>query len=319
MSIVRWNLRPVIFGVKQRIIATLCGFSASCQILALKRRRNTWSRMVVRLASATIDNPSHDLPAKEGEDARILAVAAEAAREAGRLIVEKVGAEVVQSKAFAADLLMAVDKECEDVIRAIVSERFPDHEFLGEETADSSSASSGSLVSSEGWLWIVDPIDGTTNFAAGQPLSAVSIGIAYAGQLRVGVIHDPFRDELFSATCGGGAQVNGTAISVSGADALVDAVVASGAPPNPCSAAPCLRAMSLLAPPRSRTLRILGSAAINFAWVACGRLDAYFEPDLNSWDSAAGALIVQEAGGRVTSCVGEPYNLTTRLVILGTP
>merc|ERR1711933_77068 len=93
---------------------------------------------------------------------------------------------------------------------------------------------------------------------------------------------------------------------------LKEAVVASGAPPNPCSSAPCFRAMSLLSPPRSRTVRILGSAAVNFAWVACGRLDAWFEPDLSPWDSAAGALLVREAGGRITDCEGNEYVLGTR-------
>jgi len=241
-------------------------------------------------------------------------VAEDAARAAGRVIAEKVGADVVQVKGHAADLLTEVDGECEEVIRRAVLSAFPGHAFLGEESAGTPEAQREAMAS-PGWLWIVDPIDGTTNFVAGQPLSAVSIGVAQDGVLQAGVIFDPFHGELFSATLGGGARRNGAPISVSSAAAeLRQAVVASGAPPNPLSAAPCFRAMALLSPPRTRTVRILGSAAINFAWVACGRLDAWFEPDLNCWDSAGGALLVREAGGLVTDCEGAEYDLGTRPV-----
>mmetsp|Transcript_46385 Transcript_46385/g.110475 ORF Transcript_46385/g.110475 Transcript_46385/m.110475 type:complete len:366 (+) Transcript_46385:182-1279(+) len=243
------------------------------------------------------------------QDMLILAVAEEAAKVAGSIIVEKVGADVIETKAFAADLLTEVDKQCEDAISRIVQDRFPEHSFLGEESAGDGM---DAMLSSDDWLWIVDPIDGTTNFAAGQPLSAVSIGVAKGGKLKVGVIYEPFRKELFSAVDGQGSFLNGMPIHVSKTKSLADAVIASGAPPNPRSAAPCFRAMTCLAPPRSRTVRILGSAAINFAWVACGRLDAWFEPDLNAWDSAAGVLLVQEAGGSVTDCVGGAYTLSTR-------
>ncbi|CAK9034331.1 unnamed protein product [Durusdinium trenchii] len=236
-------------------------------------------------------------------------VAQHAARAAGHLIREKVGAEVIRRKAFAADLLTAVDQQCEEAIQRIVQEHFPSHTFLGEETAEEGAIEA--LETREGWLWVVDPIDGTTNFASGQPMSAVSIGVAKDGQLRVAVIYEPFRDELFTACAGRGALLNGRRIQVSGAKELKEAVVASGCAPNPKSSAPCLRAMTALAP-QTRTLRILGSAAVNFAWLACGRLDAWFEVDLNSWDSAAGALLVQEAGGMVTDCKGSPYRLSTR-------
>lgn len=245
----------------------------------------------------------------------MLQVAEAAARAAGRVMAAKVGAEVVQTKAFAADLLTAVDTECEEVVRATVAKAFPEHAFLGEESVGSTEAMAA-LLASPGWLWVVDPIDGTTNFVSGQPMSAVSIGVAYAGVLRVGVIYDPYRDELFSAAVGAGATLNGAPIAASTARAreLREAVVASGAPPNPRSCAPCFRAMTLLQPPRTRTIRILGSAAINFAWVACGRLDAWFEPDLSPWDSAAGAVLVREAGGRMTDCEGVEFALGTRPV-----
>lgn len=239
-------------------------------------------------------------------------MAEEAARAAGRIMAAKVGADVIMTKAYAADLLTEVDGECEEVIRQTVAAAFPDHAFLGEESVGSREAMD-ELLASPGWLWVVDPIDGTTNFVAGQPMSAVSIGVAEKGVLRVGVIYDPYRDELFSARLGDGAKLNGEPISVGQrAKRLSEAVVASGAPPNPKSAAPCFRAMTQLCPPVTRTVRILGSAAINFAWVACGRLDAWFEPDLSPWDSAAGAVLVREAGGRVTDGEGVEYVLGTR-------
>lgn len=251
-------------------------------------------------------------PASGAAALEVLRVAEAAARAAGAVIVEKVGAQVLRTKAHAADLLTAVDAECEDIIRGTVLRAFPGDAFLGEESVGSPEALAELL--GEDRLWVVDPIDGTTNFVAGQPMSAVSIGVARGGELVAGVIYDPFRDELFAAAAGAGATLNGVRIAVARTDFLRDAVVASGAPPNPRSAAPCFRAMSALAPPRTRTVRLLGSAAINFAWVACGRLDAWFEPDLNVWDSAAGALLVREAGGRVTDCEGAEYALGMRPV-----
>jgi len=247
----------------------------------------------------------------------VLSTACAAAREAGVIMRDRLGADVVETKAGFKDLLTEVDALCQQAIEAAVSARHPSHAFLGEESVkpgvDASSAALGSVAESD-WLWVVDPIDGTTNFASGLPLSAVSIGIACKGELVAGVIYDPFRDELFSATVGGEATLNGEPMRVSKATRMQEVVLAAGSPPNPRSLAPALRGVVALSP-RVRTVRMIGSAAIMMAWVACGRLTAYFEPDLNAWDTAAGAVLVRAAGGRVTGLDGSEFELRTRTLL----
>ena len=255
----------------------------------------------------------------------VLSVAEAAAREAAAVVAAKVGADVIKSKASRGDLLTAVDGEVQRLIEGRVRAAFPRHAFLGEESVGAGpEASAAALRAAVGavdseWLWIVDPIDGTTNFVQGLPLVGVSIGVArrIAGtwDLAVGVIADPFAGELFAATAGGGATLDGAPIRV-GSEELVDAVVATGFAPTPRSLAPMLRGAAAVGA-RARALRVLGSAAIMLAWVACGRLSAYFEADLNAWDTAAGALLVREAGGKVSALDdGAPaFDLATRAVL----
>jgi myo-inositol-1(or 4)-monophosphatase len=263
------------------------------------------------------------LSAAELQENEAIARTAElAARSAGKIMREKLGADVVATKAGDKDLVTLVDGECEASIRSIVSAAHPAHSFLGEESvAPGADASALALAACENdsVLWVVDPIDGTTNFASGIPLSAVSIGVARRGQLIAAVIYDPYRDELFSAVSGGAGGVattrlNGAPVRVSRASRMREAVVATGSPPNPKSMSPALRGVVAISP-HVRTLRMLGSAAIMMAWVACGRLDAYWEPDLNAWDTAAGALLIRGAGGRVTGLDGEEYELSTRTLL----
>jgi myo-inositol-1(or 4)-monophosphatase len=147
-----------------------------------------------------------------------------------------------------------------------------------------------------------------------MPLSAVSIGVARRGELVVGVIVDPFRDEVFSAALGKGAFMNGEAIRVGEESDIGDAVIAAGSPPNMRSITPSIRGVSALMP-KCRTIRMIGSAALHFAWIANGRLTAYWEADLNSWDTAAGAVLVREAGGQITDLRGDAFGLTTRPVL----
>eukprot|EP00929_Paragymnodinium_shiwhaense_P073909 TRINITY_DN37780_c0_g1_i1.p1 TRINITY_DN37780_c0_g1~~TRINITY_DN37780_c0_g1_i1.p1 ORF type:complete len:344 (+),score=64.91 TRINITY_DN37780_c0_g1_i1:28-1032(+) len=288
------------------------GFLLAGHLRGQTPRRQQQSRLA-QSATAAAAPTSAELEA-------IREVAERAAKRAGELILQyRGGAEVTQRKANARDLLTEVDPLCEEAIRSEIRTAFGDsHDILGEEDVppgpEASKAALEALLSKSGkdWLWIVDPIDGTTNFVQGMPLSMPSVACAYKGEIVVGVIYDPHRDELFSATKGGGAYLNGaTKMRVSPEASVGDAVVAMGSPPGAESLEMSLRGVRVLMP-KVRTIRMLGSAALMLAWVACGRLTCYWEWDLSSWDIAAGALLITEAGGRVTDLDGSPYELRVR-------
>ncbi|OUS45539.1 hypothetical protein BE221DRAFT_83674 [Ostreococcus tauri] len=180
---------------------------------------------------------------------RVLEAAVRAAQEGGTVMARKVGAEVIKTKANARDLLTEVDGEVQRIIEAKVAEEFPHHGFLGEESvAAGKDASSDALrevlETGPDWLWVVDPIDGTTNFVHGLPLSAISIGVAYKGELQVAVIMDPFRDECFTAILGGGAKLNGTPIKVGEEATALEAVVVTGYAPTDASTEVMLKGMT---------------------------------------------------------------------------
>ena len=244
-----------------------------------------------------------------------------AARRAGAVIIEGSSAidlaTGVTSKQGSRDILTAYDTRSQEVIRGVLKDAFPDHAFLGEEDVPpgrDAAAAAIARVSEEEHLWICDPIDGTTNFAQGQPLAAVIIAYCSRGVVQFGCIYDPFRDEMFTAWIGMGAFLNDRPIRCCSTQQLKDSVVCTGSPPNIESLNACLRATNLLSP-KVRTVRMLGSAAIMLAWVAMGRMTAYFEADMHSWDIAAGSLIITEAGGRVTDVWGGSYTLTTRSLV----
>ncbi len=251
---------------------------------------------------------------------QVLDVATEAAKQAGDIILGNAGgAAVTELKANSRDLLTLIDPLCEKTIKETILGKFPDHDFLGEEDVPpgkeaSAAAIQQKLASGSDWLWIVDPIDGTTNFVHGMPLNMPSIAAAYKGQVVAAVIYDPHRDELFTATKGGGSFLNGSRITVGEQSQLGEAVVAMGSPPGEESLAMSLVGVQALMP-KVRTIRMLGSAAIMLAWIANGRLTAYWEYDLSSWDIAAGALIIDEAGGTFTDLSGIPFELTTRKIV----
>ena len=197
-------------------------------------------------------------------------------------------------------------------------ENFPDHNFLGEESVapgiEAAKAALEEKLAESGWLWIVDPIDGTTNFASGIPLNLPSIAVAYNGEVVIGVLMDPHRDELFSAVKDQGAYCNGERMYVGEQELIGDAVVGMESPAGQESLEVALKGIVPLMP-KVRTIRMLGSSAVMLPWVANGRLTAYWTPDECAWDIAAGSLIVMEAGGRVTELSGKEYSLRSRSLL----
>jgi len=277
-------------------------------------------RVVSQSSASANDGDVAEVPGSEELD-RLLEVAVVASKSAGKLITEfSQGAAVTKLKANPRDLLTEVDPLCEKIIRETILETFPTHAILGEEGVPpgkeaSAAALDGMLRNpTSDFLWIVDPIDGTTNFVHGMPLCMPSVAVAYKGMVVAGVIYDPHRDECFSAKAGHGATLNGNAMKVGEQSSIGDAVVAMGSPPALESLEMSLRGVQGLMPV-VRTIRMLGSAALMLAWVACGRLTCYWEYDLSSWDIAAGALLVKEAGGEFTDLDGNPYDLRVRKMI----
>lgn len=252
--------------------------------------------------------------------------AEKAARAAGEMILAAGPQQrvIASSKANSKDLLTSTDTACQEKIRSVLSERCPDVAFLGEEDVAagaeaSSAAATNALSDKDGRLcWVVDPIDGTANFVDGLPLSSVSIACVRPGSpstTLVAAVFDPHRDEMFLAEVGKGTTLAGKSLRVSPAKTLADSIIYAGAPPNPLSLAPSLRGIKAVAP-ECRTLRLLGSAALMLAYVAAGRGAAYFEADLSAWDTAAGALLITEAGGKCTDSLGRDYEAaTTRQIV----
>lgn len=247
------------------------------------------------------------------------AVAINTAAKAGQWIKSKMG-EIsrVDTKFSPQDLVTEVDKGSEKLIRNLIMTHFPDHSILGEEGVEpgpEASAKALQAMSEEEYLWIVDPIDGTTNFVHGFPFFSVSIALAHKGEIIVGVVYDPSRDELFVAEKGKGAYMHGKKTVVSLDGQLSSSLVATGLPADRNGALPInLKGIQALSP-QVRNLRIAGSAALHLAYVASGRLSGFWEIGLNAWDIAAGALLIQESGGKVTDTEGRPYNLAVRNIL----
>src|SRR4051812_33518436 len=198
------------------------------------------------------------------------------------------------------DLVTEVDIAVERMFRAMIAERFPDHQVLAEEMGGAATAPAGPC-------WVFDPIDGTTNFAHGLPIFCSSLALEIDGVAEVAAVYDPTRKELFTAERGGGAFLNGRPLRVSSADRLVDAMLVTGFPYDVHSRVDEIVGLFGVFVGQVRAVRRLGSAAIDLCYVAAGRLDGFWESDLKAWDIAGGALIVAEAGGRVTNMAGEPF------------
>ncbi|MCE9547413.1 MAG: inositol monophosphatase [Planctomycetia bacterium] len=223
-----------------------------------------------------------------------------AARGAGKVLLEFLGRYSVRKKG-PGDLVTDADLAAEQLIRQIVARDFPDHGFIGEE-------SSNAVTPDCEFVWYVDPLDGTMNYVRGLGHFAVSIAVAQRGELVAGVIYDPLTDECYTATAGGGSQLNGHPIKTSNTTALADAMVAVGMPVHAQRGQPAVEEfLNVLA--RCQGVRRMGSSALNLCYVADGRFDAYWDTKTSAWDVAAGVLIVREAGGIVSGPEGGPFRL----------
>jgi myo-inositol-1(or 4)-monophosphatase len=241
--------------------------------------------------------------------------AAAIAREAGARLREFLAQGVETEYKGDVDLVTVADRTSEALIRKRLGESFPEHGIFGEE---------GTRDRMEGeFRWYVDPLDGTTNFAHGMPHFCVSLGLEQRaagstaqedGTLVAAVVYDPMRDELFSAEKGKGAWLNGKRIRASRTPELAEALVATGFPSQKRHLSPNIHFYQEFTL-RSHGVRRAGSAALDLTYVASGRLDAFWEFNLNPWDTAAGILLVEEAGGKVTSFSGEPYRLDSREIL----
>ena len=233
--------------------------------------------------------------------------AAQIARDAGEILRDRFGQPHDVRFKGTIDLVTEADQAAEDLIADRLRTLCPEHDLLCEE------GSVGAAVGAA-FRWVVDPLDGTTNFAHGLPTFAVSIALEDAGIPVIGVVHDPMRDELFVARQGAGATLNGTPIHVSGVDRLISSILVTGFSydfERRAQQAEVWRDFLT----RVQAIRQTGSAALNLCYIAAGRLDGYWERGISPWDVAAGALIVTEAGGTVTNMRGGPFHSDDREVL----
>jgi myo-inositol-1(or 4)-monophosphatase len=224
-----------------------------------------------------------------------------AAREAGQLMKERFNSGFrIDNKDGVNDLVTEVDHASEKLIMDIIRTEFPDHFILSEEV--------GEIKMDSAYKWIIDPIDGTVNYANGIPICCVSIGVEHEGKMVLGAVYNPFIDEFFFAEKGAGAFMNEKRIRVSEKDSVSHSCLVTGFPYTYLdSQNGPLEVFSRLIR-KGIPVRRLGSAAIDLCWVAAGRFDGFYEHKLNAWDSAAGFLLVEEAGGKVTDFEGNPYS-----------
>jgi myo-inositol-1(or 4)-monophosphatase len=238
----------------------------------------------------------------------MLQTAIEAAKKAGTFLHESKGKELrIERKSSSIDLVTQVDTEAEKIIIDIIRNRYPDHIILGEEGGENRNISA--------FRWIIDPLDGTVNFTHGLPIYCVSIAVEQNGTIVAGVVYDPNTGELYTAERGKGAYLNGERIRVSDTDKLIDSLLITGFPynihENPDYAIE--RFIDFLT--RAQGIRRLGSAAIDLCYIAAGRADGFWEVFLKPWDIAAGILLVEEAGGKVTDFSGNPIDVHSPRVL----
>lgn len=243
----------------------------------------------------------------------MLNTAVSAALKAGKLIIRAI--DQIDTVKIAAkqthDFVTEIDQKAEQLIIKMLSAAYPTHGFLGEE--------SGETTGTEDYVWIIDPLDGTTNFIHGFPHYAVSIALRVNGRIEQGVVYDPIRHELFTASRGHGAYLNNRRIRVKEHIQLDHALLGTGFPFRDAAALPpYLKVFQTLAG-QVAGIRRAGSAALDLAYVAAGRLDGFWEAGLNLWDIAAGVLLIREAGGLITDYQGTEKFLDSGNVVTGSP
>lgn len=249
------------------------------------------------------------------------AVAVNTAAKAGEFIKSKLGEyRQLDTKTTPHDLVTEVDKGAETMIRKLILTHFPHHRILGEEgVAPGAEASIRAVQEASGaeYLWIIDPIDGTTNFVHQRINFVLSLAVYHGGEGLIGIVYDPLRDEWFEARRGEGATLNGRPIRVRpDASRLEEALIVTSLFWSRYAERFGLTDKIRELGRRVRGMRLYGAAALELAYVACGRLDGFFSPSLSPWDFAAGALLVKEAGGMVTTVDGTPLSLEGRTTVL---
>ena len=234
----------------------------------------------------------------------MLNFAIETAREAGQILMEKFGRKIRISKKGNINLVTEADLTSEKYIVEKIRSRYPKHTILAEESGESVAIVDGD----KRWKWIIDPLDGTTNYAHGYPCISVTLALEHDSEIVVGVTFDPTRNEMFCAEKGEGAILNNKPIRVSDTEKLSESLIVTGFPYDFSKTANFARHLHefLL---QSRGVRRDGSAAIDMAYVACGRFDGFWEEGLNPWDVAAGVLLIEEAGGRVSYYDDSPFSI----------
>ena len=233
---------------------------------------------------------------------KMLEIAKEAAYEAGEIQLSFLGKKKgIQRKSCYSDLVTDADKQSEEKIMSILNTYFPDHDILGEETGFHREHSSE-------YLWVVDPLDGTTNFTHNFPHFAVSIGLVKNKQIILGVVFDPCKNELFWAGEGTGAYLNSEPINTSKTDRLEESLLATGFAPGKHDTLEKNLVYFTEFMHKAKALRRPGAASLDLCYVACGRLDGFWELNLSPWDVTAGAFIIKEAGGKVTNFDSEEFD-----------
>jgi len=232
----------------------------------------------------------------------MLHFAIETARDAGRLLLEKFDRNIKVSKKGDINLVTEADLASEALIIERIKSYYPQHSILAEESGNAV------VMGNSTWKWIIDPLDGTTNYAHGYPCFCVTIALEHNGEITVGVSYDPTRDEMFSAERGRGASLNNKSIRVSPTEELSESLVVTGFPYD-FKSRPNFERNLMQFMWNSRGVRRDGSAAIDMAYVACGRFDGFWEDGLNPWDMAAGVLLIEEAGGQVSGYDGSKFSI----------